>query len=370
MLFAASKQSMLAALERVLRVVKSNPRSVDILQCVKLEAVGEHVYMTATSSMATVRVLIDPTVVRTPGSAVVNADRLKDRVSKSADSMTFLAVEGQLKIVSSDDQKLGLALNDPSEFPDVQMVTPDEEYGLDKKELSDLLKHAQAVTGQTSSLTPAFMQAFLYEQQMWVANGMSYQRFPVECNPHLHASIPSSALSPLAGFVKEAKGEVVWLSQTENGRDFIVTVGQDQFQTSPLAVEFPDLSPVFDRVRVASHHGCEVDRSRLASELIKAKTSVDTYGRVQFTIEGTGTAVITLKASTPSGDWYEGRVPCIWTGDSPREMVFNLESLLKFVQSFEDATLTLNIGSDFKGDLAPIYCEEEDHAGIINQFRI
>lgn len=369
MKFAASKVPIITSLDRLSRIVKSNPRSVEILQCVLVEAIGQEVYITATSSMASARVQVTGAKVAESGKFVVGLDRLKDRVSKAAEALVLETSANSLRILSSDDQKLGLSLNDTREFPEIDWTDPEESYGLKKKEVVELFKVANSLTSTTSSLTPAFLQVHIKEQNLWVASGVSYQVFPMECNPSLNSSIPTQTLSALTAFIQEAEGDTVWLSQL-NEDDVVVSVGQDQFQTTPLAVDFPDLTPLFDKVRVASVSECIVKRRRLVEELSKAKTSVDNYGRISIKIEGVAAAMMVLQASSHAGDWYESKIPVIWTGTPDRTFTFNLEALLKFLRTFSGDDITLFIGDDFKGDLAPIYAEEEGHEGIINQFRI
>lgn len=369
MLFAAPKDDLSAALSRVSRVVKSNPKSVEILQCVKVESYGSNVYVVATSSMASSRVQVDSAVLKEPGSFVVSLDRLSDRVAKAGDSMALESDDTSLKIVSSDDQRLGLKTNDPREFTEIEWSLSEESYGIDKAELVGLFKLANSLAASSSSLTPAFLQAHLKEQKLWVANGISYHVFDVLCNPALESSIPTQTLSALIGFVQESAGDTVWLSQL-SGDEVVVSVGDDQFQTTPLSVKFPDLEPQFTRAEVAAIHTISVNRTRLITELNKAKTSMDKHGRVTLTIEGQGTAMIKVETASELGDWYESKVPTIWSGPPNRALVFNLESLVKFLQSFKVEEIDLMIGDDFKSNLSAIYCSEGGHSGIINQFRI
>lgn len=367
--FAATKKAVLTALDRLARIVKSNPRSVEILQCVRLESYGKEVYAVATSSMASARVKITDATAVEGGNLVVSLDRLKDRVSKAADVIQIQSSGTSMRIISSGDQRLGLALNDPEEFPTIEWVEVEESYGLVKADLVELFKLSHSLTNQSTALTPAFLQVRLAEQRLWVANGNSYQVFPVKCNPTLTSSIPTQTLFALSAFVEEAEGDTVWLSQLSE-EAVVVSVGNDHFQTSPLAVEFPDLSPTFERVRVSTQNELEIERTRLALELMKAKTSADQHGRVTLTIDTVGTTMVKVEAQSAIGDWYESQIPAIWTGKPERILTFNLESLLKFLQTFKKEKVVLRVGDDFKGDLSAVYCEEGEHEGIVNQYRI
>ena len=361
MIFATHKESFLVALDRLSRIVKSSPKSIDVLQCVKIESYGTEVFAVATSSMASARVLIKDAVVGEPGSFLVNLDRLKDRVSKAAPQIKLQADSGTLKIISSDDQKLGLALNDEREFPEVKWVMAEESYGLDKQEVITLFKKAHALTNNANVLTPSFLQVRIVDQTLWVANGVSYQQFPIQCNPALESSIPTQTLFAITGFAQESEGDTVWLSQA--GEDeVVVTVGK--------AVEFPNLAPVFDKVRISTANSLRVSRRKLVDELSKAKSSTDEYGRVTIDIQRSAMTSITVQAQASNGDWYESRLTGAWDGESERSLTFNLDSLHKFLQTFSDDEVTINIGDDFKGELSPAYIEEEGHIGIINQFRI
>ena len=369
MLFAGTKVGLLNAIDRVSRIVKSNPKSVDILQCIKVDSYAGKVYLIAISSMASARVQVAEAVLKSPGSFVVNLDRFKDRVSKAGDQLVLESDDSSLKIVSSSDQRLGLRLNDPREFPDVEWELSDESYGLDQKDLVTLLKKAHSLASSATSLTPAFMQAHLEDRKLWVANGVSYQVFDVECNPALKSSIPTQTLSALSAFIQESGGDTVWLAQMGD-ENVVVSVGDDQFQTTPLVVTFPNLEPLFSKVKIATSHQLTFQRTALINELSKGKTSADAYGRVTLFMKGVGGTTITVDVKSEAGDWYQGKVPCTWMGTADRTLVFNLEALSKFLQSFSAENITLFVGEDFKGDLSAIYCEEEGHNGIVNQFRI
>lgn len=369
MLLVVYKEDLISSLNRVAKIVKTNPRNVDILQCVKIETMGEEVFITATSPMASARVLVPNAIAGEPGAAVVNLDRFKDRISKAAGAMRIESDAHSMKIVSSEDQKLGLALNILEEFPTIEWAISEESYGLDRDEWVELLLSAASQTANTTALTPAFLQVKLENQFLWVSSGVSYQKLPVNCNPELVSAIPTATLGSLVGFIKESEGDTVWLSQM-NEDDVVVTVGKDQFQAVPLALKFPDVNHVFDQVRVTAVDVLEVDRKRLITELTRASTSTDEYGRVTLTLSKGAFTLITIKASSPTGDWFESEVQAVWGGGGDRVLTFNLDSLLRFLKSFSEDAMELKVGDDTKGELSPIYCTEGDQIGILNQFRI
>lgn len=369
MIFVTYKESILTAIDRVSKIVKSNPRAVDILQCVQLETYGNEVYMVATSPMASARVLISDAKVGEPGKAIINLDRLKDRVSKAADSMRIETDQKMMKIVSSSDQKLGLVLNDAREYPEIEWSVTEESYGLVKSEFINLLQTSHSITSSTTALTPAFLQVQIADQVLWVANGVTYQKFPIHCNPELTSTIPTATLSSLASFIKESEGDTVWLSQ-QSEDSVVVTVGQDQYQAVPLAIGFPDLGTIFDRTKVLTPHELNVSRSELLAELSKAKTSVDSFGKVTLTLSEGAKTRISIQAKADNGDWFESAIVGIWSGGHSRELTFNLESLVKFIQSFKTDRIQMHIGDDSKGDVSPIYCVEGDRVGILNQFKV
>lgn len=369
MRWAVEKDSLLSTLNRVSRIIKSNPRSVDILQCIKVSTYSNEVYLTAVSSMANVKVQVPGAVVGESGEFVINLDRFRDRVSKAGSRMRLDSDGMTLKIFSSDDQRLGLKLADPREYPSVEWVVVDESYGLKSADFLSLIRTANSLTSSVTSLTPAFLQVKLKNKELWVSSGVTYHRFDVECNPELDSTIPVQTLSALAAFIQESGGDTIWLSQGDQ-TEVVVSVGNDQFQTSALAVQFPDLEPLFERVRISSDLELKVNRRALIEELNKAKTSVDEYGRVRLTFDGKVVAQMNIHTESASGDWYESKIPCVWTGSEDRELVFNIDTLTRFLQSFNHDEIELGIGEDFKKDLSALYCSEEEHSGIINQFRI
>ena len=138
MQFATYKDSFLSALNRVSKIVKSNPRSVESLQCVKITSYAGQVYVSAVSSMGSAKVMIQGAKSSGSEDVLVDLDRLKDRVSKTSNMLKVEVDSHTLKITSTDDQRLGLAINDPREYPDVAWAVPEESYGLDKEELLNL----------------------------------------------------------------------------------------------------------------------------------------------------------------------------------------------------------------------------------------
>lgn len=368
MIFAARKDDILTALARVSKVVKSNPRSVDILQCVRV-IVDESVYVEAISSMASVRVKVRDAKVKESGTFVINFDKFKDRLSKSGSLLALDDESGLLKIVSSDDQRLGLQLNNPNEFPDETWVESEEAYGLGKEEFVSLLENAAAVSSAATSLIPAFLQVKIKNQKLWVANGLSYQMFDLACNELLDSSIPTTSLSPLASFINDSVEDTVWLDQG-NASKVVITVGSDQFQANPLAVDFPNLEQTFNKVKVSATDELTFDRSAMLGVLGKAKTSADSYGRVYLDMDSATASAIQVSAHNDSGDWFEGKIPGRWMSSGARKLVFNIDALSKILRSFSEDSITVKVGQDFKGDLSAGIISEEGNVAIINQFRI
>lgn len=370
MIFAAVKENLLTAIDRVARVVRANPKSVDILQCVLVESHAGDIYISAYSPMASARVKVCDTALGEPGSFLVNLDKFKDRVSKAGSRIKLQADVTGLKLISSDDQRLGLALNNINEYPTLEWEYPDETYGLHRDEVLELFKSAHSLSGNNTSLIPAFLQVVIRDQTMWAANGVAYFKFPIRCNPELVASIPTQTLLAISGFIQETDADTVWISQ-DSYKDLVVSVGVDQFQASPLAVSFPDLSDIFNQVRISSIQKLTVSRAKLADELMKAKTSTNSHGCVTLTVGGLALSKIDIRAESDSGDWYESTVAASWDGSvESRTLVFNADSLRKFLNQFDHDMIDIMVGDDFKGDLSPIYVEEGEKVGILNQFRI
>lgn len=370
MIFATHKESFLRALDRVSPVVKSNPRSIDVLQGVKLETIGTDVFVTASSPMANTRVLVEGAVVAGSGEVAVNFDKLRDRVSKSGESMRLEVKEKFLRITSSDDQRLGIPINDLREFPAVEWAQPEESYGLETPHFVGLLKTASSVTSEVTSLNPAFLQIQIRDQFLWGANSVSYQRIPINCNPSLNSSIPTATIHAMTKFIQDSGGDKVWLSQV--GKEHVVvSVGKDQFQAVPLALDFPNLSQAFDHTKVRVSESLKIDRKKLVTALAKAKTSADSYGRVTLVLQGTALTTLLIKTRSDHGDWYEEEIaPVIWEGKEGRTLTFNIDTLLSFLRSFKEEDVILELGDDFKGDLTPVLCVEGDHVAILNQFRV
>lgn len=372
MLFAAYKDSFASALDRVSRVVKSNPRSVEILQCIRIDSGSAGVFLTANSPMAKVKVKVDGAKAQGEDSVIVNFDKIKDRVSKTSDTIRVEATNGKMSIVSNKDQKLGLTLGDLAEFPVLSWSVPEESYGIDKEEFLSTLALAGSLTSAVSALTPAFLQVKISKQTMTVASGVTFQKIPLECNPELESTIPTQTLSALQGFVKSSEGDVVWMSQLAEDSDIVITVGDDQFQTVPLALDFPDLEPVFNKIKIMATDELHFSETkRLLAALSKAKTSVDSYGTVNLDVQGTAMTTVVISASNEHGDWFEDKLPVLWSGSaSGRKLRFNIDSLISYVKSVPSDSITLRFGEDFRGDLSPAYYEEGSRVGILNQFRI
>lgn len=370
MIFATHKDPLLKALDRISSIVKANPRTVDILQTVLVDSYGGDVYLTATSPMANAKVEVKGAKVGASGAFVVNYDKFRDRVSKSGDTMRLEADETTLKIISSDDQRLGIPLNDIREFPEITWEFPEESYGMQSEDLIALLRTANSLTSSVTSLTPAFLQVMIKDRQLWAANNVSYHKIPISCNPSLESRIPTATLTSIVKFIQDSGGDQVWLSHI-NESHVVITSGADQFQATPISAPFPDLTELFKQTAVRATSDLKVDRKRLISELTKAKTSADTYGRVTITIPDTALTSMVVETQSEGGDWYEGTVPgCLWTGSAGRNLVFNIDTLLSYLRSFSGEELVLQVGDDFKGDLTPLMCKEGEHVGIINQFRI
>lgn len=366
--FSTKKETLRVALDRVAKIVKSNPRTVDILQCVKFSTYAGQTFLSATSSMASARVEFESKLIA-DGEFVVNFERLKDRINKAGEVVTLSTTRTMLSIVSSDDQKLGLQLNELDDFPDIEWIHPEESYGLDKKELVELFTKAALITSTASPLTPSFMQVRIDKQRLWAANGMSYASFFIECNPALTTTVPATTLSSIVSFIKECEGDKVWISQGGNER-VVVSVGNDQIQAAPLVASFPDLIPMMDRVRIASINDLYVERRALINELNNCRTSVNSFGKVILRIEGQGVTKMFIEARNEIGDWYESSIPITWSGEPNRELAVNLENMVYFLRTFKEDNATLRIADDLRGESAAIYLEEEDHVGIINQLRI
>ena len=366
MQFGASKDNLLAALSRVGKIIKWNPRSVPIRQCVKIESYGNNLFVVATSTMANARVQVEGAVISDPGEPfVVNYDKFKDRVSKAGDVLAIVTDGGSMQILSSSDQKLGLALSDIREFPETQWEEPEESYGLDKNKFATALTTSGSMSS-SSSLTPALLQVSIKDQTVTSGNRVAYQILPMQCNPELRSTIPTSTIPALVTFISESAGDQVWLSQA-GGENVVVSVGLDQFQTQPLAIEFPDVQSVFGSARVVTQYECTVDRKTLVKELAKAQTSTDSKGTLNLKISGKVAAKIEVSAAS-AGDWYEGVVPCIWTGPE-KSMTFAVEDLIKFLRAFDEDEIVLRMGDDFKGNPSPVYCKEGEHEAILNQLR-
>lgn len=368
MLWAASRDSILHSLSRVSRVVKANPRSIDILQCIRVYSSGTDVYISASSAMASARVQVHGAKVSRQGYFVVDFDRFKDRVSKTSGSIVMDVDTSSLQIISSADQKMFLRLNDEREYPLIDWKDPDESYGIQRDELVKTFVQAASVTTQTSSLTPAFLQVKIKNQKIYAASGSTYHILPFKCNPQLEATIPVRSLALIVGFINATEdNDMVWVSQN-NTESVVVSVGTDQFQTEPLALEFPDLSPLFEKVRIASINEIEVPRKPLIEEITRSRTSADEFDRVTLSVESGNNPVVRVCTSNRNGDSYEASVPCAWSGPD-RTLVFPVDTLLGFLKVFNSDKLTFMVGDEYRGDLPPLYVKEGEQEGVCNQFR-
>ena len=370
MLFAVRKEDIQSALSRVGRVVKSNSKSAAILQCVLFSSYAGKVYITATSHISSVKVVL-PTLknINIEGSFAVNFDKLKDRISKSSSEILLETDLKVLKVQSSNDQKLGIALNNATAFPEVKWVDPDESYGVPKDSFLDTLTEFNRFTANVSSLTPAFLQVLIRDQLIFSSSGSSYIRKPLEVNPNLDVRIPTNSLSHLASFIQETEEDTVWISQDPSNA-VVVTVGTEQIQASSSTVPFPNLAPLFDNAEVACVEGIQINRTDLLKELIRAKTSLDRWQQIKLNVSGVGYTSMKVSTVSDVGDWFESSIPCTWVGGKDIEMIFSFDTLSRFLTMFKEEKVNLMIGPDIKGDPTQVLVEEGESSGVITQFRI
>lgn len=367
--FAASSSDLLTALDRVSRVVRSNPRSVPTLLCVKFDVENDRLYMSATSSMASVRVQVRDAVIGShKGTVVVNWEKFKDRVSKSGKKVAVSANGKGMSLQSSDNQRIGIVLEDMREFPDITWDTVEESYGVPKDMFREALESSYSVASSTS-LAPSFLQVYIKDQKVYSGSGTSYQILPMKCNPEFESTIPASSIPPIVSFLKSSDEDTVWISQQNT--DFVsIICGPDQFQATPLTIPFPDLEQTFYSVRIASKSECTVDRRELIKTISAAQTSADEYGSVLLTTPSNAAGPLKVEASGGHGDWFSSSVECIWTGAGEREIRVVGAELLKYLRTLSVEKVTLMVADDFKGTAAPIYIESGEYSAIINQFRV
>lgn len=369
MRWKTDKAPFLSALSRVSKVVASNPRSVPILQCVLIESIGQDLYVIATSSSASVRVQVRDAVVGEPGRIVVSLDKLRDRVSKTTGDIVFEADSNMLRISSSTDQRLGIRLNDIREMPSLTWVDSDESYGFSTDEVSSIFRKIAGVSAKTTALTPSFLQAKISEQRVAFASGMSYHSIPVKVHPSLTARVPLSTLGYIISFISDSGYDKVWFSQNYSDT-LVVSVGKDQFQATPLSIDFPNISPLFDKVDIASTQECVLDRRAFLKELRSARSTTDDSGSVSLRLAGLGmAAAIHLDVRSTVGDFYQSVVGCSWDGEDNRTLTFQIDSLISFLNAFDSDRLSFLVGSDTRGELAPIIVREGEGVGVLNQYR-
>lgn len=367
MRFAATKNSIRSALDRVSRIVKSNPKSLEILQCVKIYTYAGRVYVEASSPRASTRVVVDGAKVVDSGSFLVDFDKFKDRISKTTGAAVLDATSGtSLVITSTEDQRLSIRLRPVEEFPVVDWDIPDESYAVEVDALVSMIKDASRTLRGVTALTPAFLQVKVSNKEAQYASGMSYYKLPLDCHESLDVSIPSDMLSAIDAFVSHSKEDRVWVSQS--GSNMVVTVNDDQIQASSLNIAFPDMASAIEKIRVSSVQDLEVDRKRLISEISDSRSSSDEHGAVTMTINGTLITTLTIRTESELGDTFESTMPCQWSGEAGREMTFTCSSLLNFLNTFSKDTITLNTGDPARGTFPPLYYEEGDRVGVLNQF--
>lgn len=367
--FAVSSKEFITTLDRVARVVKSNPRGVPSLLCVKLDVHAGEVYVSAVSTMASVRVQVQGAKVGSYSEpVVVDFEKLRDRISRSGSKLGVEAKGNTLTIISDTSQKIGLVLGDIREFPTVEWEIVEESYGLEKSKFSSILKSASSIAG-TSALTPAFLQVYIKEGKIYSASGSSYQISPIGCNPSLVSTIPTQTIPSILSFLKDAPHDEVWLSQ-HNSDFVVVSVGNDHFQTTPLSVDFPDLEQLFYTVRVAAQNECTLDRGLLINAINSALSSTDEYGTVYLTTPSKVAGSLKIEANSEVGDYFTTSLTCYWTGPGEQKVRFVANDLLRHLKTLTEERVTLKFTDDFRGTSAPLYLEEGEQSAIINQFRI
>ena len=370
MLLTADRDSLLKSLDRVSKIVKSNPRAIELLQCVLLETYGDDLYIIAKSHNVAARVCVPNTIVKSAGSSIVAFDRLREAVKNSSANIVMdTSSDTSMKIYSSDDQRIGIPTKDVREFPSTIWLDLDESYAVDTTDFIVALQESVSLSNSNSSLSPMFMQVLIKDNCITSANGVSYQRIPIKCHKSLEVSIPINSVPLIVGFIKESGIDKAWVS-TDTGKQIVLSTGKDQFQVSALAVTFPDLDSVFSSAAVRTAESLEVDRKKFIAELTKARLYSDEYGRVSLRIIGPAITSVSISSKDNNGGWFESAVNAVWSNKNPVDLIFSVDSLLNFLKLFQKDTVTLKLGDDFRGDKTPMYCIEGGTIGVLNQFNI
>lgn len=370
MRWKVDKDILSSALQRVEKVVKSNPRSVEILHNILLDSLGEDLYVTAKSNMASVRIKLDGAIVHDQGSIVVNFDKFRDRISKTEGEVVLDYNRSSLSISSSSDQRLGISLGDSRLFPTTKWNEEEESYSIKVEDFIELLRNAAKITSSATALTPSFMQIKIKDQLMYCSSGIVFLSTPINVNPSLVVRIPNATLTPLAAFLKADGVDRVWVSQ--GGKDSMsVSVGCDQFQATPLALDFPDITELLERVRIASSVEISFDKSLLTSALRNARSTAGDGGLVTLSFSGLGSSTMHIETQSSTGDWFESSIPCNWYGSEDFVLEFQIDSLIGFLSCIPaSVTKVAAFTSPSLKDKAPLYVKEGEFVAALNQYQV
>lgn len=367
MLFETSKADLETALKRIAKIVQANPRSVPILQCVRVLCVSGNLYVGAFSQKVSAQVHVPNAEVKKPGEVVVDYGKFKDRLAKVSPHVEVSTTSTTMRLTSSEDQRLGIPLSDLREYPELEFVDPDESYAVDITDFASVLETALK-SGGTDSLIPSLLQVQIKDKLVQVGNGIMAQLIPFECHENIDVTIPKWTINSILDFLNSSPYEKVWLSQDENNY-LSFSVGADSFQAVPLATEFPDMSNIFRTARINNVYEFSTDRKTLMNSVRKAQSSTGSNGVFELDLSGNVVGKLKIHAESEEGDWYDETINGIWTGPD-KKMNFIAADFIRFFSTFEGETLLIKVGDDNMGNLSPIYIEEGEHVGVLNQFRV
>ncbi len=99
-----------------------------ILQCVQIEALGDHLLLTATDLELGVRYVVTQVEVSEKGAVLVQADKLGQIVRESTDEILVLQSTERALIVRSSDGHFQIVSQDPNDFPPVAQMEGEADF--------------------------------------------------------------------------------------------------------------------------------------------------------------------------------------------------------------------------------------------------
>lgn len=306
--FIVTRKPLLDALEMAASVVKARTPK-PILLCVHIETDDGALVIRATDLEISIRAIVTQVQIEKTGRCVASAEVLHDVLAKSSAETVKIDATGDSMIVTDDDSKSTLRLNDPLDFP----PAPDDgdvaaEVTMPLTALTDTLKRAALFT-QKDATRYAFNGILLRLEPSKITiaatdgRRMYADHGPVKSTGTAWAIIPMSAVAK----IMKLAGEEISIALSPNRASF--SVDDLVISTNLIEGQFP---PFEDIVPQDAEKKFSVGREAFATALRKATAfATETTKGARFELSAMG-CIITV--ASPELGSAEVRLPGKYEG--------------------------------------------------------